>query len=94
MFLDVLGARSLEVQHLQPTILERTNLIFGYAAVKNISIRQVHGIEPKKRIKKNVRSLTFEEEKWVVESVQGTKSQELKNALETLGKAILSNKLK
>jgi len=93
MFLDVLGARSLEVQHLQPIILERTNLIFGYAAVKNISIRQVHGIEPKKRIKKNVRSLTSEEEKWVVESVKGTKSQELKNALETLGKAILSKKL-
>lgn len=93
MFLDVLGARSLEVQHLQPIILQRTNLIFGYAAVKNISIRQVHGIEPKKRIKKNVRSLTFEEEKWVVESVKGTKSQELKNALETLGKAILSKKL-
>ena len=92
MFLDVLGARSLEVQHLQPIILERTNLIFGYAAVKNISIRQVHGIEPKKRIKKNVRYLTFEEEKWVVESVQGTKSQELKYALDTLGKAILSKK--
>ena len=53
----------------------------------------MHGIEPKKRIKKNVRSLTFEEEKWVVESVEGTKSQELKNALETLGKAILSKKI-
>ena len=90
MFLDVLGSRSLEVQHLQPIILERTNLIFGYAAVKNISIRQVHGIEPKKRVIKNARSLTSEEEKWVVERVKGTKSQELKNALETLGKAILS----
>ena len=93
MFLDVLGARGLEVQHAQPIIIERINLIFGYAAVKNISIRQVHGIEPKKRIKKSVRSLTSEEEKWVVESVEGTKSQELKNALETLGKAILSKKL-
>ena len=33
LYLDVLGARSVEVQHLQPIILDRINLIFGYTAV-------------------------------------------------------------
>ena len=36
--------------------------------------------------------MTSKEEKWILESIKQTKSQELKNALETLGKAILAKK--
>ena len=88
----MLGARSVEVQHLQPIILDRINLIFGYTAVASISIRQVQSIKTQKLLKEDRRLLTPKEEKWILESVKETKSRELKNALETLGKAILAKK--
>ena len=92
LYLDVLGARSVEVQHLQPIILDRINLIFGYTAVASISIRQVQSIKTQKLLEEDCRLLTPKEEKWILESVKETKSRELKNALETLGKAILAKK--
>ena len=71
---------------------EKKILVPNIGDFKNVEVIEVL-VKSGQQIKKNDRPLTSEEEKWVVESVKGTKSQELKNALETLGKAILSKKL-
>ncbi|MBH68726.1 MAG: hypothetical protein CMM58_10275 [Rhodospirillaceae bacterium] len=92
LHLDVRSARGLEVQHLGPLILEKVNAVFGYKAVSRIAIRQVTNVKNAVSAENTIRSLVPEEEKWIVDQVKETKDIELKNALETLGKAILAQK--
>ena len=92
LYLDVLTARSLEVQHLEPIILEKINTVFGYRAVAKISIRQVADVIREESTNKSRRRLDPEEKKWISEQIEKTNNANLKKALETLGGAILSQK--
>ena len=92
LHLDVMSARSIEVQHLEPLILEKVNTVFGYKAVSRIAIRQVTNVQNAVSTETTIRSLVPEEKKWILDQVKETKDKELKNALETLGKAILTQK--
>jgi len=92
LYLDVLTARSLEVQHLEPIILEKINTVFGYKAVTRITIRQVADVIKEKSTGKRSRQLNPEEKKWISKQIERTSNTDLKNALETLGAAILAQK--
>jgi len=92
LHLVVPGARALELQHLEPVLLERINTVFGYDAVERIAIRQGPLPEPRHKPRPEPRPLDRREEDWVAAQVAGFADQDLKNALQALGRAVLSRK--
>ena len=92
LHLVVPGARALELQHLEPVLLERINTVFGYDAVERIAIRQGPLPEPRRKPRPEPRPLDRHEEDWVADQVAGFADQDLKNALQALGRAVLSRK--
>ena len=86
----VSGGLALELQHLEPLVIERINQFFGYRAVEKISI--VQGPLPKRRLAKPkiVRNLSESETKKIEDLVSNTEDEELRDALRSLGKIILS----
>ncbi|MGP1353408.1 MAG: DUF721 domain-containing protein [Parasphingopyxis sp.] len=47
--LNVAGAHATMMQHIEPTIIERVNRFFGYAAVARVAIQQGRPVRPEKR---------------------------------------------
>jgi hypothetical protein len=92
LHLVVPGARALELQHLEPILLERINTVFGYDAVTRIAIRQGPLPEPRKKNRPELRPLDPREEDWVAGQVAEFVDSDLKNALQALGRAVLSRK--
>ncbi len=92
LHLVVPGARALELQHLEPVLLERINTVFGYDAITRIAIRQGPLPESRKRRRPEPRSLDLGEEDWIAGQVTEFHDQDLKNALQALGRAVLSRK--
>jgi hypothetical protein len=90
LHLVVPGARALELQHLEPVLLERINTVFGYDAVTRVAIRQGPLPEPTSKSRPEPRPLDRREEGWVAEQVAKFRDQDLKNALQALGRAVLS----
>ncbi|MDG2285330.1 MAG: DciA family protein [Alphaproteobacteria bacterium] len=92
LHLLVPGARALELQHLEPVLLERINTVFGYDALERISIRQGQLPETTRKTRPTPRPLESKEESWITEQVAEFQDQDLKNALQALGRAVLSRK--
>ncbi|MBM85057.1 MAG: hypothetical protein CMM47_03420 [Rhodospirillaceae bacterium] len=92
LHLLVHGARGLELQHLEPVILERINTVFGYAALSRIAIRQGPVPEPSNEPRSWPRVLNSDEEAWVIDQVSGLRDLQLREALEALGRALLSRR--
>ena len=92
LHLLVQGSRALEVQHLEPVLLERLNTVFGYAALSKIAIRQAPVTDIGKSAGKLQRPLKEDEERWVAEQVAELGESDLKSALEALGRAVISNR--
>jgi hypothetical protein len=86
------GARALELQHLEPVLLERINTVFGYDAVTRVAIRQGPLPEPRTKSRPEPRPLDTGEQDWITEQVAEFSDQDLKNALQALGRAVLSRK--
>ncbi len=87
--LGVTGARALEAQHLEQTIIERVNAHYGYRAVARIRLSQV-GAEVFNAAKLNasVHQPTSEQERVVRSVVSGVADDDLRDALERLGRNI------
>ena len=47
--LNVAGAHATMMQHIEPTIIERVNRFFGYAAIVRVAIQQGRPAQPEKR---------------------------------------------
>ena len=47
--LNVAGAHATMMQHIEPTIIERVNRFFGYAAIARVAIQQGRLARPEKR---------------------------------------------
>ena len=92
LHLDVLSARALEIQHNELVILERINVVFGYKAINKIAIRQVNSLNRTVKQSPAPAVLTESEKLWVSDQIKNHSNADLKNALEALGKAILSRK--
>ncbi|NQV54521.1 MAG: DUF721 domain-containing protein [Rhodospirillales bacterium] len=81
---------ALEIQHLEPQIIERINSHFGYAAVAKLRI--IHGPIPKpKETKAAPRAeLGAEKRADLNRQLDGISDPELKAALKALGEGILT----
>ncbi|WP_323796534.1 DUF721 domain-containing protein [Nisaea sp.] len=90
LHLRVAGAAALEIQHQIPVLIERINMVFGYSAIARIALKQ--GPLPKRResLRPKLRPLKPEEVKQVTDSVAGVERNDLRQALEDLGKAVVA----
>jgi hypothetical protein len=93
LHLTVAPGWALEVQHLEPIILEKIATFFGYRAVAKIHMTQAPlPIKAKPKPKKDRSPLPAEEQKKLSEVTAGVEDAELKKLLETLGESILREK--
>ena len=88
----VLGAAALEFEHMTPQILERINQFYGYQAVSRITLEQ--GPLPLRRPRPPLqkRKLTAKEESEIREASSGIEDDDLRAAIEGLGRAIRARK--
>jgi hypothetical protein len=85
------SAFALELQHMEATIIERINTLYGWRCVDRLVLK--HGTvarpEPPKR---KERPLTDEERSSIRAAVEGIPNEKLRQALEHLGEAVLSSR--
>jgi hypothetical protein len=83
------GSFALEVQHLEPQLIERINRYFGYKAVG--SIRTIQGPLPEKEAPatSSHKQLSKEQEFTLNEELSDVYDKDIRHALEKLGRAIL-----
>jgi hypothetical protein len=90
LHLLVHGSRALELQHMEPVLLERINTVFGYEALARITLLQAPVPKARQSTRLEPRTLDPKEEDWIVDQVSDFKDQGLKVALQALGRAVLS----
>lgn len=84
------GALATELQHLEPQILERINMFFGYQAV--VRIKLIQGPLPRPRgatAPPPPKPLSRQEALALADQVAGVDDPELREALERLGQSVL-----
>jgi len=79
----------LEVQHLQPVLIERINGYFGFRAVASIKITQGPLPERPGITQQEIRPLTADDKAAVAKSLAGVKDDDLGQALQALGHAVI-----
>ena len=84
------GAFALELQHLEPIVLERINSFYGFPAVARLAIRQGPLPQAKPRKGFNARPLTQVERRELDQALHTTDAP-LKQALTTLGEAVMGS---
>jgi hypothetical protein len=84
--IEIVPARAIEVQHAMPQLIERVNAVFGYRAVARIKMVQ----RPPARLPPatNLRPLSLAEETQLVALTSAVPDGELRDALESLGRAV------
>ncbi|MEI9987687.1 MAG: DciA family protein [Aliidongia sp.] len=90
LHLRVAAGAALEIQHLEPLIVERINGFFGYRAVARLAIRQ--GPLPRKAEPRapKPRPLARSETAALERRLEEVKDPELRAALESLGRAVIA----
>lgn len=86
------GALALELQHLEPLVIERINGFFGFRAVARLALRQ--GPLPRVRPRPKIvppRRLSAAEENGLAARVAAVSDPDLRAALERLGRSILGD---
>tara|TARA_B100000315_G_C14452033_1_gene529590 strand:+ start:199 stop:702 length:504 start_codon:yes stop_codon:yes gene_type:complete len=83
------GAMATELQHLQPLLIERINGYFGFKAVDRVKI--IQGPLPERDDKPawSPRTLETGEESGLAESLMDVDDDDLRKALQTLGRAVI-----
>ena len=89
----VAGAFALELQHLEPAVIERINAHFGHLAVLRLKLTQ--GLPgPQARPRRRARPLGAEAETLLQATVERIGDSRLKDALARLGRAIMADEPK
>ncbi len=88
------GGLAAELQHLEPVFIEKINAYFGFAAVGRMHITQGPLPESPKDSQVPVRSLSEIEEKGLLNDLKDVDDDELHQALERLGRAVLGKTFK
>ena len=83
------GAMATELQHLQPLLIERINGYFGFKAVDRIKITQGPLPERDDKPAWSPRTLEAGEESGLAESLMDVDDDDLRKALQTLGRAVI-----
>ncbi|MBT3306869.1 MAG: DUF721 domain-containing protein [Alphaproteobacteria bacterium] len=83
------GAMATELQHLQPLLIERINGYFGFKAVDRVKITQ--GPLPDRDEKRpwSPRKLEDGEEHGLAESLMDVDDEDIREALQALGRAVI-----
>jgi|HubBroStandDraft_1064217.scaffolds.fasta_scaffold00397_14 hypothetical protein len=89
LHLRVAAGAALEIQHLEPVIIERINGFFGYRAVARLALRQ--GPVPRRGPNRPPppRALTRPETAALAAQLESVKDPGLRAALERLGRAVI-----
>ena len=89
LHIRAMGAIALELQHLEPQIIERINSFFGYRAVAKIKL--IHAglpIVPSPMVRP--RALTMDEEISVTTTLANVEDDDLRATLERFGRSLLA----
>lgn len=87
----VAGAFGLDIQHLQPQIIDRVNAHFGYRAIDRIKIIQgplpeaTRPLTPSRQ-----KAISPADQSTITDHTKAVTDDRLRNALETLGKGIFA----
>ncbi len=95
LHLAVESAYALEMSYQKTLLIERLNMFFGYAAIKDVKmVQQSFLMSNKKRTAPPPRPITIGEERILDDLVGKIQENDLQTALKNLGKAILSRQYK
>lgn len=93
LHLAVQPAYALEFSYQKGLLIERLNVFFGYAAIKDIKIIQNSQVmDNKKTAKPPPKPLTLQEQQNIDEMTADIADNDLQTALKNLGKAIASRR--
>ncbi len=87
----VSGGFALELQHLEPVVVDRINTYFGYRAVRRLAMKQGPLPEVKRRPRRKTRRLSDAENAKLDENVAATSDAELRAALRDLGHGLAAD---
>lgn len=85
LFLKAGGAFALELQHLEPKILERINAYYGYRAVTKISITQGPIVREPAAVKRAAKPLSADQQSTIESATRDTRDPRLRDALKAVG---------
>lgn len=86
LYLRVQGSLALELQHLEPVVLERINSYFGYRAVIRLKIQQ--GPVPRPLRAPALAPIPAAADPAIDEAVSGVADEELRRRLRQFGRAL------
>ena len=86
------GSLAMELQHLEPVLIERINGYFGYDAIARVRLIQgpLPDVAPRLARPLPPRPLTAAEEQALGERLAGVGDPELRSALAALGRAVMA----
>ncbi len=79
---------AIDLQHLSPLLIDRINGYFGYRAIAKLTLQQGPIHAPRKAPPAPARPLSTQEEAALSDRLQGVEDEELRGALERLGRAV------
>lgn len=83
------GSMAIELQHLEPLLIERINGFFGFKAVDRLKITQGPLPKAEEKAGRPPRPLQPAEEASLAESLMDVDDEELRQALKALGRAVM-----
>ena len=89
LYVVVRGGRALELQHLEPILVQRINTVFGYRAVEKLALRQGVPAPRPPRQKATERNLSDDQERALETRVAEIGDDNLRQALARLGRSVL-----
>ncbi|MFT5182469.1 MAG: hypothetical protein ACI8S3_002361 [Alphaproteobacteria bacterium] len=92
LHIRVSGALALELQHMQPQVIERINGYFGYQAIARITLQQGPIGTRKPPAPKPAPPPSAEDAAALAAQLEGIADDDLRHALDALGRGILSRK--
>jgi hypothetical protein len=92
LYIRVSGALALELQHMQPQVIERINGYFGYQAIARIALQQGPIGARKPAARKRVTPPSDEDAAALAVQLDGIADEDLRRALEALGRGVLGRK--
>jgi len=87
------GSMAVELQHLEPLLIERINGYFGFKAVNALKITQGPLPKPDEKPARAQRPLEPDEEADLAESLMEVEDEDLKHALKALGRAVIGRQI-
>lgn len=94
LVINCLGAFALEIESDAPAILQRANMIFGYAALGKLRVRQHQSLNFLNILEKEVEdAIAFEPPEAIVAATADIKSDELRDALNSLGAQVYQQQI-